>query len=174
MSNWYYTLNGQQQGPVAAEQIQQFIQAGQLHTDALVWKEGMANWAPVGTIAELMAGAAPAASPALAGQPAASPYASPNTPVQGGGMLGGGASHNQPMPATYLWQSIAVTCCCCLPFGIVSIVKAASVSSKYNSGDYAGAVAASESAKTWAMWGMICGIVAIVLNIVLQGFIVNA
>jgi uncharacterized membrane-anchored protein len=47
--------------------------------------------------------------------------------------------------------AILTTLFCCLPFGIVSIVYAAQVDGKYNSGDYAGAVASSKSAKTWAI-----------------------
>ena len=38
-----------------------------------------------------------------------------------------------------------------LPFAIISIVKASSVKPKYDSGDYEGALAASSSAKIWAI-----------------------
>ena len=50
-------------------------------------------------------------------------------------------------PDSYLLFAILTTLFCCLPFGIVAIVKAASVSSKYQSGDYEGAVQASNDAK---------------------------
>lgn len=49
----------------------------------------------------------------------------------------------------YLWQSIVVTLCCCLPGGIVAIVFAAQVNSKLAAGDAAGAEAASRNAKLW-------------------------
>ena len=51
----------------------------------------------------------------------------------------------------YLVQAILVTVFCCLPFGIVSIVYAAQVNSKLDTGDVAGAMQASNNAKTW-MW----------------------
>jgi Interferon-induced transmembrane protein len=50
----------------------------------------------------------------------------------------------------YLVQSILVTFCCCLPFGIVAIVYAAQVNSKLAAGDVAGALAASNNAKMWS------------------------
>lgn len=53
-----------------------------------------------------------------------------------------------------MW-AILTTLFCCLPFGIVSIVFAAQVDGEfdgeYDSGDSAGAVASSKSAKTWAI-----------------------
>jgi len=51
-----------------------------------------------------------------------------------------------------------VTLFCCLPFGIVSIVYAAQVNTKLAAGDYAGAVDASQKAKTWSMWSFIIGL----------------
>ena len=49
----------------------------------------------------------------------------------------------------YLVQAILVTLFCCLPFGIAAIVFAAQVNSKLAAGDYAGAVDASNKARTW-------------------------
>lgn len=59
----------------------------------------------------------------------------------------------------YLVQSILVTLCCCLPFGIVSIVYASGVNGKLQAGDYQGAVEASNKAKTWAWIGFGIGLV---------------
>ena len=50
----------------------------------------------------------------------------------------------------YLVQAILVTIFCCMPFGIVSIVYAAQVNGKLATGDTAGALQSSQSAKTWA------------------------
>jgi hypothetical protein len=55
-----------------------------------------------------------------------------------------------PSIPNYLVQSILVTLCCCLPFGVVSIVYAAQVNGKLAGGDIAGAQAASRNAKMWA------------------------
>ncbi|GAB19960.1 hypothetical protein GOEFS_098_00260 [Gordonia effusa NBRC 100432] len=53
-----------------------------------------------------------------------------------------------------------------MPLGIVAIVKSTSVSKLWATGDYAGAQAAADEAKKWAMWGAIAGAVSIVLLII--------
>ena len=55
------------------------------------------------------------------------------------------------MPATYLVWAILATLLCCLPFGIVSIVKASQVSTLYYQGNYAEARASSRAARNWAI-----------------------
>lgn len=74
-----------------------------------------------------------------------------------------GADNHRP-PKTWLAESILVTLFCCLPFGIVGIVNASNVESKYYYGDYLGAHKASENAKKWTTYGFGIGIVILVLN----------
>jgi hypothetical protein len=45
-----------------------------------------------------------------------------------------------------------------LPFGIVSIIYAAQVNGKIQARDYAGAQAASQSARTWCWVSFGCGV----------------
>jgi len=95
-----------------------------------------------------------------------------NTPppppgYQSYGSGGGGAAG--PKPANYLVWAILSTLFCCLPLGIASIVFAAQVDGKYNSGDYAGAVEASEKAKKFAKWSAIS---TVIIYIVLILFVV--
>lgn len=87
----------------------------------------------------------------------------PPPPPGYGGMPGGGWEQPAagPKPPNYLVWAILSTLFCCLPFGIVSIVFAAQVDSKYNAGNYAGAVDASNSAKKWAI---ISAVVALALT----------
>ncbi|MFV2177833.1 CD225/dispanin family protein [Actinomadura sp. LOL_016] len=66
-------------------------------------------------------------------------------------------------PANHLVWAILTTLFCCLPAGVVSIVFAAQVNGKWNSGDHAGAIAASKNAKTWAIVSAIVGVVVGVL-----------
>ena len=68
-------------------------------------------------------------------------------------------------PNNHLAWAILCTLCCCLPFGIVSIVYAAKVDGLYNAGDYAGAFNASNKASEFAMWGTIIGFICITLGI---------
>ena len=69
----------------------------------------------------------------------------------------------QPMqspPANYLVFAILTTIFCCQVFGIVSIVYAAQVNSKWYAGDYQGAINSSRNAKTWAWVAFGTGIIA--------------
>jgi hypothetical protein len=70
------------------------------------------------------------------------------------------SSTTQSPPPNYLAWSIVTTIFCCLPFGIVSIVYAAQVNSKWQTGDYEGARLASKNAKTWAWVAFAAGIAA--------------
>ena len=69
-------------------------------------------------------------------------------------------------PDNYLVWAILSTLFCCLPFGIVSIVQAAKVDGLWSSGDYAGARAASESAKKWAIIAAIAGAVIVAIYVI--------
>ena len=77
---------------------------------------------------------------------------------------------NTPRPKTWLVESLLVTIFCCLPFGIVSIINAAQVDSKYNSGDIDDAQRSSDEAKRWLNYSIIAAVVGIVLYIILVGF----
>jgi len=68
----------------------------------------------------------------------------------------------------YLVQSILVTLCCCLPLGIVGIINASKVNGLLASGDYDGAVRASEEAKKWCTIGFFAGIVVNAIWIAIQ------
>jgi Interferon-induced transmembrane protein len=72
-----------------------------------------------------------------------------------------------PQPSSHLVFAILVTIFCCLPFGIVSIVKASQVSGLWAQGRYAEAQQSSASARKWAMWGAIIGLITIVIYAIL-------
>lgn len=65
----------------------------------------------------------------------------------------------QIQPKNYLIESILVTIFCCLPFGIVGIVFAAQVNTKFEAGDYDGALKDSKEAKKWITWGFVSGLI---------------
>mgnify|MGYP001550158568 CR=1 FL=1 len=86
------------------------------------------------------------------GEPLVNPYAASEAPSSSG-MPG-------VKPENYLTQAILVTLCCCLPLGIVSIDYASQVDSKWNGGDYQGAMTASQNAKTWSTIAFVLGLLA--------------
>ena len=79
-----------------------------------------------------------------------------------------GPSGGGQKPDNYLIHSIFATVCCCVPLGIVSIVFASQVDSKWNQGDIAGAHKAAASAKTWFWISLIAGLVGGVVSAAIQ------
>jgi hypothetical protein len=79
---WYYAQQGRQAGPVNMDYLSQLAASGQLQPTDLVWKEGMANWAPARTAAGHLF-PAPAPIPLAAAEPYglrdAEPLAEPPT-----------------------------------------------------------------------------------------------
>ncbi len=59
MTQWYYTIQGSQQGPVSEERLRALAADGTVRPEEFVWTEGMDNWASASTV------------PGLFGRPAA-------------------------------------------------------------------------------------------------------
>jgi len=74
----------------------------------------------------------------------------------------------QAPPPNYLVWAILTTILCCLPFGIVSIVYAAQVNSKWTAGDYEGAKLSSKNAKIWAWVAFAIGIAGALIWFILM------
>lgn len=69
MSQWYYALNDQQQGPVEEAELKRLFSSGTVKADTLVWREGMENWAP---FSEVFSAEETPSSPPAPQDPAAS------------------------------------------------------------------------------------------------------
>lgn len=107
---------------------------------------------------------APYGQQGYAGQPyGQQPYGAQQPYGQGqyGGQLPSGFC-----PTTWLWQSIVVTILCCLPFGIVGIVKASQVENLWRQGRQLEAERASQAAKTWTLWGFGIGLCGSILYMI--------
>lgn len=63
--NWYYALNGTQQGPVPEEQLAQLAAAGTINAATLVWREGLPEWQALSVA--MPAALMPASSPQIGG-----------------------------------------------------------------------------------------------------------
>lgn len=70
-------------------------------------------------------------------------------------------------PDNKMVWSILVTLFCCLPFGIVAIIKSSEVNNKWAAGDVAGANASAAEATKWIKWSVITGIVVAVIVVIL-------
>ncbi|QAA82562.1 CD225/dispanin family protein [Aequorivita sp. H23M31] len=77
-------------------------------------------------------------------------------------------TNNQPIgtpPDNNLVWAILCTVLCCLPLGIVSIIKSTKVKELWALGDYAGAQKAADDAKKWAIWGAAVAVIIWVLYV---------
>lgn len=77
-------------------------------------------------------------------------------------------------PDNFLVWSILATIFCCMPFGIVAIVKSSKVDKLWYSGDYEGAQDAADSARTWFWWSFGLGILATIVTIIYYVFLFAA
>ena len=86
--SWYYVdANGQQVGPVGAEEVRAAVQRGAATNATLAWREGLANWQPISTLAAELGLSAAAATfataeavpPARQPPAEANPYRAPET-----------------------------------------------------------------------------------------------
>jgi hypothetical protein len=71
-----------------------------------------------------------------------------------------------PPPQNNLVWAILTTIFCCLPLGVVSIVFAAQVNTKWAMGDFAGAQDSAKKAKQFALWSAIALPIGIVLWVI--------
>lgn len=68
MSEWYYSKDGAQLGPVSEAEIKALLANGTLDANStMVWKSGMADWIPAAQVSEL------ASAPSVASDPYAAP-----------------------------------------------------------------------------------------------------
>jgi hypothetical protein len=80
-------------------------------------------------------------------QPAAAPHADLPHGFQPGQI--------PPPPDNNLAWGIISTLLCCLPLGVVSIIKASNVNTLWYQGQYAAAIESAEAAKRWAIWSAV-------------------
>jgi hypothetical protein len=153
--DYHVARNNQKLGVFAGADAQSRYQSGEILPSDLVWCEGMPAWRPA---SEVFTGAAatpadlppPAIPPVPPATAAAGPYSATPPP---------------PKPANYLVWAILATLLCCLPFGIVGIIFAAQVDSKYSAGDFTGAQISSGRAKLWSWLAFGIGLLGIVAYI---------
>jgi hypothetical protein len=57
MADWWYTKNGERQGPVSSSQLRQLAASGELQPTDMVFKDGGTEWKLASTVSNLFAGA---------------------------------------------------------------------------------------------------------------------
>ena len=165
---FYIDAEGKQKGTFSPNELRH----ENVKPETLVWTQGMEQWKRTDEVAELsflFAGSSVTPETEQTGQLQQAQQDRPVTPY--------GSQTLQPMPKTWLVESILVTI---LPFilcssflsllGIIGIVYAAQVESFFNRGDYAASAEASRSAAKWTkigLWIAVGWILLIVVAIIL-------
>ena len=177
---YWINHNGVQFGPVELEGLKDMA----LTSEAYVWHEGLTDWKKITQLPELQGYYVMTGKPAVAEEPAVVgepiddkpvadnvppiPEASPTVtgqPYQGQPYQGQPQYVQQPdqsapvCPPTNLVWAIIATVLCCMPAGIIAIVYALKVSTRYREGDIKGAERASETGAWWCIASIILGII---------------
>ena len=157
--------DGKEYGPKASVEVRDWIREGRLNALSQIKEQGDDEWKVLGSLQEFAADF-PGGSLAMP-QTGVTPPPQIQQPYNAGynQPYAQGAASNIP---NYLVQSILVTLCCCLPFGIPAIVYASKVEGLERMGDIAGAQEASAKAKMWCWIGFGIGIPVTILYVALQ------
>ncbi|MCM1318814.1 MAG: CD225/dispanin family protein [Muribaculaceae bacterium] len=155
MSQYYYVgPDNQSHGPIMPQQC---AQCG-IHSQTLVCPVGGTQWVVAGTIPELQ--------PYLNGahnmgyqQPMQQQH------MQQQHMQQQPSQINEMPPSNNMVWAILCTIFCCLPFGIVAIIKASNVKSAWYAGNRDLAIQNSKDAMKWCILSVISGVVVMFLAI---------
>lgn len=167
MNKYFYTDGTTNFGPFTFEEIKQ----KNITRETNVWFEGMGAWAPAGNVAalnELFKLVPPSRTSSNLNYEESfvnqiNPTTTANVNYSQGNTI-------QTPPKTWLVESILATIFCCLPFGIVGIVNAAKVESRFYASDLQGAINCSNNAKKWTTYGFWIGLVVGIFSFLI-GFI---
>jgi len=121
MKTWYYTIRGEQQGPISQEELTELARSGALRREDLVWSEGMPDWTPSASIPTLPGSqeASDTESPGAVGPPAL-----PRTNIDAQELLSGETPTSRSEAAGF-WLRAAAILVDSVLFLIASIVLGA-------------------------------------------------
>jgi hypothetical protein len=171
----FYVIHpdGSKYGPAELSLLQKWVEENRIAETTLIEDEFTGISTPASLVPGLNFGVKPPSTgnppPVQQAPPPPNPYATGPTyggpsygvPPYGEQQRGGYREHVD----NHLVKAILATLCCCLAFGVVSIVYAAQVDGYANRGDYAGARDSAEKADTWANWAIGLGIISNALGV---------
>lgn len=162
MEEYYYIMpDNRRGGPVLPER---FAEKG-ITVDTLVWKQGMDDWTPAGKIEELK----PYVMPSVGSAEDKYEQSLSSKPNRTHTMYFNGNA--LPKPDNNMLGAVLSTICCCVPLGIVAIIKASKVNTLYYSGQYEEAVLMADRARKWSIWALVAGVVFSIIHTMLQLFL---
>jgi len=145
MNKYYFYTDGEKEfGPFSTGDLKE----KDIKRDTKVWTQGMSEWEKAGDIPDLEELFVLVPPPFSKEEPQTETV-SQNPALQ--------QTRKYP-PKTWLVESILATLFCCLPFGVVGIISAAKVESRFYAGDEEGALLASADARRWTLISFWVGI----------------
>ena len=171
MSQWFYEYNGSSEGPVSERDILRLIEDGVITAKTGLWRQGMGDWQPAASVSPFSDEFQQ--PPPLPEDQSYSTKPPPMSSSESDSFHTGtgrqSAPQREPDIPTNMTKAILSTIFCCLPLGVVAIVKASGVSSAMRRGDYEEARRLSDEASTWSGWsiglGLVVGIIYFIANI---------
>jgi|LSQX01.3.fsa_nt_gb hypothetical protein len=157
MKKYFYSDGTNKFGPYTIEELKGM----NITPHTLIWFQGLTDWRAANTFPELYEVYMPSTPPPVT--ITSSSFNEPRNNISQPYNV-----NNQQPPKTWLVESILATLFCCLPFGIVGIINASKVESRFNMGDFDGANKASAEAGKWTKLGFWIGIVFGVLYMILM------
>lgn len=145
MVQYYYTNGKERFGPFSIEELKD----KDITPQTLVWKEGLPDWVAANTLSDLKVLFQTAKDDF---KPADQTHHSHDLPVA---------------PKNWLVESVLVTIFCCLPLGIVGIILALLVDSLWKEGHKEAAQRLSLEAGRWVKYGVIFGVIIMILYMLL-------
>ena len=122
MAEWYYVDDGERQGPVSEEQLQELAGAGRLGPHTLVWTEGYERWVQASQVPGLVPeDLEPAAAPTAPGPASAPPTHVDAQPIPDAHGYAE-PSKNSQLAVWSLVLAITSLACCGLVTGIPAVV----------------------------------------------------
>ena len=88
---WYYAEGDRQRGPISDEEFEELVARGRIHSETLIWKDGMDHWQPLKIV---RSDGLAVSSPSVSADPGFGPVAgaggpvAPEVPYGGGGATG--------------------------------------------------------------------------------------
>jgi len=170
MDTWYYLHDGRQVGPIPLSELIKLAENGVIQPWTQVWSPGMESWRSAGEVEGIFP--VPLGPPAPvrpenvpgSGTPGAEPP--PDAPPRTLPAMGATVSYSHV--DTHLTKAILATLLCCMPLGIVAIIKAAQAKTKLEDGQIEEARRLSRDADNWGNWSIILGLAGSVIYLVVM------
>lgn len=180
MSLKYYYIDNiskQQCGPFTSQELL----SKNIQPETMVWRSGMPDWMQAGKVQDLSflfhdTITAPQAAPekgridltknaTIREKTSHSGYNNPSVSNTSNN-IGSSFDDIIPLPKNWLIEAIILSVICCSPVSVVGIYYASQVESRYAARDFKGSVSSSNSARNWALLGMLFWPVCYILFVI--------